>query len=55
MSRLDKTQLTPKDKEQTVKDFKSIISKLEKQLRQQDQLMKSWAESKGQSLPPQTK
>lgn len=49
-SRAEKLALTLKEREVTVKDLKSLCAKFEKQLSQQDQLLKMFAESKGHKV-----
>ncbi|XP_067672021.1 kinesin-like protein KIF3A [Haliotis asinina] len=53
MAKLDRAHLMVKDRDHTVKELKAMCSKMEKQLTQQDQLLKSWADSRGhKAVPP---
>lgn len=45
-ARAERLAVTIKERETTVKDLKSLCAKFEKQLSQQDQLLKMWADSK---------
>ncbi|XP_033748499.1 ERC protein 2-like [Pecten maximus] len=51
LSKVEKFQLAVKERDATIKDLKSLVTKFEKQLTQQDELLKSWAESTGQKIP----
>ena len=49
-TKLEKFSVSIKDKDLTIKELKSLCTKFEKQLTQQDHLLKQWAESKGQKV-----
>ncbi|KAL8561090.1 hypothetical protein ACOMHN_031034 [Nucella lapillus] len=49
-TRTEKLAATLKEREVTVKDLKSLCARFEKQLTQQDTLLKQWAESKGHKI-----
>ncbi|XP_060076060.1 trichohyalin-like [Ylistrum balloti] len=51
LSKAEKYQVAVKERDATIKDLKSLVTKFEKQLTQQDELLKSWAESKGHKIP----
>ncbi|XP_069135458.1 intraflagellar transport protein 74 homolog [Argopecten irradians] len=48
--KLEKYQLAVKERDANIKDLKALVTKFEKQLTQQDELLKSWAESKGHKI-----
>nr|XP_022344710.1 uncharacterized protein LOC111137529 [Crassostrea virginica] len=49
-TKLEKFSVSIKDKDLTIKELKSLCTKFEKQLTQQDHLLKQLAESKGQKV-----
>lgn len=49
-AKLEKFNASIKDKDLTIKELKSLCARFEKQLTQQDHLLKQWAESKGQKV-----
>ncbi|OWF44314.1 kinectin-like [Mizuhopecten yessoensis] len=51
LGKVEKFQLAVKERDATIKDLKALVTKSEKQLTQQDELLKSWADSKGHKIP----
>nr|KAG5687756.1 hypothetical protein BaRGS_014845 [Batillaria attramentaria] len=49
-ARAEKLAVTVKERDTSIKDLKSLCAKFEKQLSQQDQLLKMWADSKGHKV-----
>ena len=49
-SQLNKSEKSNKEKAATINELKNLCSKFEKQLTQQDELLKVWAESKGKKF-----
>ncbi|XP_061188557.1 mRNA export factor GLE1-like [Saccostrea echinata] len=49
-AKLEKFNASIKEKDQTIKELKSLCARFEKQLTQQDYLLKQWAESKGHKV-----
>lgn len=47
---VEQSNKTLRDKDKTIKELKTLCAKFEKQLTQQDALLKQWAESKGHKL-----
>ena len=48
--KLDKAMLSIKEKDASIKELKSLCSRFEKQLSQQDELLKLFAEKKGHKV-----
>ena len=48
--KLDKAMLSIKEKDSSIKELKSLCSRFEKQLSQQDELLKMFAEKKGHKV-----
>ncbi|XP_070204497.1 filamin A-interacting protein 1-like isoform X2 [Littorina saxatilis] len=49
-SRAEKLAVTVKEREMAIKELKTLCAKFEKQLSQQDVLLKQWADSKGHKI-----
>lgn len=49
-SKLDRLFIECKEKDKTIKDLKLSVTKFEKQLNQQDVLLKNWSEAKGNKV-----
>ena len=50
-AKLNESEKNIKEKTTVIRDLKGLCAKFEKQLKQQDELLKLWAESKGHSIP----